>query len=44
MTVVYVVIAPFVESVGFPPIAALLLAILVVPADRARRRPQGRPG
>jgi len=30
VTLVYVVIAPFVESVGFPPIAALLLAILVV--------------
>ena len=30
MTVVYVVIAPFVETSGFPPIAALLVAILVV--------------
>ena len=30
MTVVYVVIAPFVETAGFPPIAALLVAILVV--------------
>lgn len=30
MTVAYVVIAPFIETAGFPPIAALLLAILVV--------------
>jgi uncharacterized protein len=30
MTVVYVLIAPVVESAGFPPIAALLVAILVV--------------
>jgi CAAX protease family protein len=30
MTVVYVVIAPFIETAGFPPIAALLVAILVV--------------
>jgi len=30
MTVVYVLIAPLVESVGFPPIAALLIAIVVV--------------
>ena len=30
MTVVYVLLAPVVESAGFPPIAALLLAILVV--------------
>ena len=30
MTVVYVVIAPFIETVGFPPIAALLVAILIV--------------
>ena len=30
MTVVYVVIAPFIETAGYPPIAALLLAILVV--------------
>ena len=30
MTVVYVLIAPVVESAGFPPIAALLMAILVV--------------
>ena len=30
MTVVFVVIAPFVETAGFPPIAALLVAILIV--------------
>jgi hypothetical protein len=30
MTVVYVVIAPFIETAGFPPIAALLVAILIV--------------
>jgi uncharacterized protein len=30
MTVVYVLMAPVVETAGFPPIAALLLAILVV--------------
>ena len=30
MTVVYVLIAPLVETAGFPPIAALLIAILVV--------------
>lgn len=30
MTVAYVVIAPVVETAGFPPIAALLLAIVVV--------------
>ena len=30
MTVVFVVIAPFVETAGFPPIVALLVAILVV--------------
>ena len=30
MTVVYVLIAPLVESAGFPPIAALLIAIVVV--------------
>jgi membrane protease YdiL (CAAX protease family) len=30
MTVVYIVIAPFIENVGFPPIAALLVAILIV--------------
>jgi membrane protease YdiL (CAAX protease family) len=30
MTVVYIVIAPFIETVGFPPIAALLVAILIV--------------
>ena len=30
MTVVFVVIAPFIETAGFPPIAALLVAILVV--------------
>ena len=30
LTVVYVVIAPFIESAGFPPIAGVLLAILVV--------------
>ena len=30
MTVVYVAIAPFIETAGFPPIAALLLAILIV--------------
>ena len=30
MTVVYVVIAPLVETAGFPPIAALLVAILIV--------------
>ena len=29
-TVAYVVFAPFIESAGFPPIAALLVAILVV--------------
>jgi len=29
MTLVYVVIEPFVESAGFPPIAALLVAILI---------------
>jgi CAAX protease family protein len=30
MTVVYVVIAPFIATAGFPPIAALLVAILIV--------------
>jgi membrane protease YdiL (CAAX protease family) len=30
MTVAYAVIAPFIETAGFPPIAALLLAILIV--------------
>jgi CAAX protease family protein len=30
MTVVYVVIAPFIETAGFPPIAALLVAIVIV--------------
>ena len=30
MTVVWVVIAPFIETAGFPPIAALLVAILIV--------------
>ena len=30
MTVFYVVIAPFIETAGFPPIAALLVAILIV--------------
>jgi uncharacterized protein len=30
MTVVLVVIAPFIETAGFPPIAALLVAILIV--------------
>ena len=30
MTVVYVVIAPLIETAGFPPIAALLVAILIV--------------
>jgi membrane protease YdiL (CAAX protease family) len=30
MTLVYVVIAPFIESAGLPPIAALLVAILIV--------------
>lgn len=30
MTVVYVVIAPFIETAGFPPLAALLVAILIV--------------
>jgi len=30
MTVAFVVIAPFVETAGFPPLAALLVAILIV--------------
>jgi membrane protease YdiL (CAAX protease family) len=30
MTVVFVIFAPFVETAGFPPIAALLVAILIV--------------
>jgi membrane protease YdiL (CAAX protease family) len=30
MTVVYVVIAPLIETAGFPPIAALLVAIVIV--------------
>lgn len=30
ITIVYVVLAPFVDAVGFPPIAALLVAILIV--------------
>jgi membrane protease YdiL (CAAX protease family) len=30
MTVVFVVIAPFIETAGFPPIAAVLVAILIV--------------
>ena len=30
MSVVFVVIAPFIETAGFPPIAALLVAILIV--------------
>jgi membrane protease YdiL (CAAX protease family) len=30
MTLVYIAIAPFIETAGFPPIAALLVAILIV--------------
>jgi membrane protease YdiL (CAAX protease family) len=48
MTVVYVVIAPFIESAGFPPIAALLVAILtvLVPIELGviLRASRGRPG
>jgi uncharacterized protein len=48
MTVVYVVIAPFIETAGFPPIAALLVAILtvLVPIELGviLRASQGRPG
>jgi CAAX protease family protein len=48
MTVVYVVIAPFIETAGFPPIAALLVAILVVlvPFELGviLRAGRGRPG
>jgi uncharacterized protein len=47
-TVVYVVIAPFIETAGFPPIAALLVAILVVlvPFELGviLRASRGRPG
>jgi membrane protease YdiL (CAAX protease family) len=48
MTVVYVVIAPFIETAGFPPIAALLVAILtvLVPIELGviLRASRGRPG
>jgi membrane protease YdiL (CAAX protease family) len=48
MTVVYVVIAPFIEAAGFPPIAALLVAILtvLVPIELGviLRASRGRPG
>jgi hypothetical protein len=48
MTVVYVVIAPFVEKAGFPPIAAMLVAILIVlvPFELGviLRASQNRPG
>jgi membrane protease YdiL (CAAX protease family) len=48
MTVVYVVIAPFIETAGFPPIAAVLVAILLVllPVEMGVivRASRGRPG